>query len=191
MKYYKNEKPQNLEEKTKKTEQIFNGGFIKVYRDEIILPDQTEDYREYITHPGAAVMIPVLSNGNLIMVEQYRYPLKKVFLEFPAGKRDPQEVTSETAIRELKEEVGCEAKKWTYLTQIHPAIGYCNEFIDIYVAEEMNDVGYKRDEGEFLNLVEISLDEALDLLDQGQMTDVKTVAALLFYSRWKNRQSSK
>ncbi len=191
MKYLKNEKPQNLEEKTKSKGQVFQGSFLKVFKDSVILPDQSEGFREYLIHPGAAMMIPVLPNGNFIMVEQYRYSLQKVFLEFPAGKRDAHEVTSETAVRELKEEVGYEAKRWTSLGQIHPAIGYCNEFIDIYLAEDLTDVGYQRDVGEFLNLVEITHKEALDLLDQGQLTDVKTAVGLLIYDRWKTLQASK
>lgn len=191
MKYYKDEKPINLVEKQLKSESVFKGHFLKVQRDQVELPDGKTAGREFIRHPGASLIIPVLDNGNLMLVEQFRYPLQKIFLEFPAGKKDSGETTLQTAQRELREEVGFETSKIEFLHRMHLAIGYSDEFIDVFVAENLKEVGVQRDEGEFLNRIEISLEEALDLFHQGQLTDSKTSVALLAYSQWLVRRSSK
>ena len=107
-------------------------------RDRVINYDGKEYVREYIHHSGAAMIIPLTSTGHVILERQFRYAVKKVFLEFPAGKTDPGEESLKTAQRELQEETGYTAGRWTFLTTIHPVIGYSNEWIDIYLAQDLS-----------------------------------------------------
>ena len=164
----------HLEEETLSSKQVFSGNYLKVERDEVKGPDGKTYSREYILHPGAAMMIPVLDNGNLIMIYQYRHAVKQVFLEFPAGKRDPHEDTLTTAKRELLEETGCKAQHWSLLTTIHPVIGYSNEHIDIYLAKGITRTEAVLDHGEFIEVVEISPSELRDHVREGRLSDVKT-----------------
>jgi ADP-ribose pyrophosphatase len=165
------------------SETVFDGALLHVRRDMVRLPDGKRATREYVVHPGAVLMVPVLTGGRLVVVRQYRYPLDRVFIEFPAGKLDANEGALATAQRELKEETGYRAATWDWLGVIHPVIGYSNESIEFYVAEELTHVGAQLDDGEFLDVVTMSVDELLGALDRGEITDGKTVAALLLYAR--------
>ena len=165
------------------SEQVFDGKLLHVRRDTVRLPDGSLATREYIVHPGAVLIVPVLADGRLVVERQYRYPAGAVFIEFPAGKLDPGESELATAQRELAEEAGYTASKWTPLGRIHSVVGYSNEAIDFYVAEGLTLVGAKLDAGEFLEVVTMSVDEMLAALDRGEITDAKTVASLLLYAR--------
>jgi ADP-ribose pyrophosphatase len=166
------------------SEPVFDGKLLHVRRDEVRLPDGSTATREYTVHPGAVVMIPVRDDGRLVLVRQYRYPLRRVFVEFPAGKLDEGEDALSTGKRELLEETGYVAQKWTYLGVIHPVISYSTEGIEMYLAEELTHQGQsKLDEGEFLEVLDLGVDEMLAMLDRGEITDAKTVTALLLYAR--------
>ena len=165
------------------SESVFDGKLLHVRRDTVRLPDGTVATREHIVHPGAVLIVPVLPDGRLVVERQYRYPLDRVFVEFPAGKIDPGEAELATAQRELTEEAGYTARAWTKLATIHTLISYTNEKIDIFLAEGLAHVGAKPDDGEFLEIVTLGLDEMLAALDRGEITDAKTVAALLLYAR--------
>ena len=165
------------------SEQVFDGKLLHVRRDTVRLPDGGLATREYVVHPGAVLIVPVLPDGRLVVERQYRYPVGQVFIEFPAGKLDPGEAELATAQRELAEEAGLAAARWTPLGRVHSVVGYSNEAIDFYVAEELTHVGAKLDAGEFLEICTMSLDEMLAALDRGEITDAKTVAALLLYAR--------
>jgi ADP-ribose pyrophosphatase len=165
------------------SEPVFDGKLLHVRRDTVRLPDGKLATREHIVHPGAVLIVPVLPDGSLVVERQYRYPLNRVFIEFPAGKLDPGEDELATARRELTEETGYEAAKWTRLGTIHTLISYTNEKIEFYVAEGLTHVGARLDDGEFLEIVTMSVDEMLATLDRGEITDGKTVAALLLYAR--------
>ncbi len=169
------------------SEPVFDGKLLHVRRDTVRLPDGKLATREHIVHPGAVLIVPVLPDGRLVIVRQYRYPLDRVFIEFPAGKLDPGEEELFTAQRELKEEAGYVATTWTSLGTIHTLISYTNEKIDVYVAEGLTHVGAQLDDGEFLDVVIMSLDEMLAALDRGEITDAKTVTALLLYARRLSR----
>ena len=169
------------------SESVFDGDLLHVRRDKVRLPDGTLATREHIVHPGAVLIVPVLPDGRLVVERQFRYPLDRVFIEFPAGKRDPGESALESARRELREEAGYDAARWTPLGAIHTIVSYTNEQIDLFVAEGLTHVGAKLDAGEFLEIVTMSLPEMLAALDRGEITDAKTVAALLLHAR---RQSA-
>ncbi len=138
------------------------------------LPNGHQSYREYIKHPGAAMVIPKLDNGKFLMIHQYRHAVGQVFLEFPAGKTDAGESTLMTAERELQEEVGYKAGKLTFLTHIHPVIGYSNERIDLYLAENLSPAPATQDPDEILENVELSLDEIEAKIWNHEISDVKT-----------------
>ncbi len=169
------------------SEAVFDGKLLHVRRDTVRLPDGRLAIREHIVHPGAVLIVPVLPDGCFVVERQYRYPLDRVMIEFPAGKLDPGEAELDTARRELREEAGYDAATWTVLGTIHTIVSYTNEKVDFYVAEGLSHVGAKLDDGEFLEIVTMSLDEMLAMLDRGQITDAKTVAALLLYARRRAR----
>ncbi len=165
------------------SEPVFDGELLHVRRDTVRLPDGTLTTREHIVHPGAVLIVPELPDGRLVVERQYRYPLDRVFIEFPAGKINPGEAELATAQRELAEEAGYIAGNWTLLATVHTLISYTNEKIDIYLAEGLTHVGAKPDDGEFLDVVTLRVDEMLSALDRGEITDAKTVVALLLYAR--------
>jgi ADP-ribose pyrophosphatase len=165
------------------SEAVFDGKLLHVRRDTVRLPDGSLATREHIVHPGAVLVVPVLPDGRLVIERQFRYPLDRVFIEFPAGKRDPGESAEDTARRELREEAGYEAERFTSLGTIHTLISYTNERIDLFVANGLSHVGANLDDGEFLDIVTMTEDEMLAALDRGEITDAKTVAALLLHVR--------
>ena len=164
-------------------EEVFSGGLLRVRRDTVRLPDGKQAVREFVCHPGAVVMIAELPNGKLLFERQFRYPLDSVFLELPAGKIHPGEDILLTARRELQEETGYVAEHWHHLGLIHPCIGYSDERIEIFFARGLSHVGHALDDGEFLEVHELDLAEALDAVRDGRLTDGKSVAALLWAER--------
>jgi len=169
------------------SETVFQGNLLQVKRDTVRLPDGRLAKREYIVHPGAVLVVPVLPDGHLVIERQFRYPLGQVFVEFPAGKLDPGESPLATAQRELREEAGYVASTWQHLGTVHPEIGYSSEAIDMYVATGLSHVGAQLDEGEFLDVVLMTEDELLAVFDAGGVTDGKTVAALFAWQRHRQR----
>jgi len=164
-------------------EEVFAGKLLRVRRDTVRLPDGKQATREFVTHPGAVVMIAELSNGKLLFERQFRYPLDRVFLELPAGKIHPGEDILLTARRELREETGYTAERWYHLGVIHPCIGYSDERIEIFFARELSHVGHALDDGEFLEVHEMTLEAALEAVRDGRLTDGKSVAGLLWAER--------
>ena len=160
------------------TERVFDGMLLKVERDHVRLPDGKTAVREYIRHPGAVVIIAVLPDGRLILERQFRYPLRRSFIELPAGKIDPGEAIEACARRELREEVGYEAARWTHLGTLHPCIGYSDERIEVFLAEDLTHVGHQWDEGEFLEVLSLSPAELDAAVASGDVTDGKTLSAL-------------
>lgn len=174
---------EDMKEKILTTELVFQGKFLKVWRDQVELPNGHQSFREYIKHPGAAMVIPRLKNGKFLMVYQYRHAVQRTFLEFPAGKTDPGENTETTAARELQEEVGYRPGKLTFVTHIHPVIGYSNEKIDIFLAEDLEPAQRHQDPDELLEMVELSLEEIEEKLWNHEITDVKTQIGVFWILR--------
>lgn len=166
------------------SEDLARGDFLCVKRDQVRLPNGHVSQREYVTHPGAVVIVAILSNGNIVFERQFRYPLHQVFIELPAGKIDVNETSLQTGQRELMEETGYVAHDWIRLGEQHPCIGYSNEVIHIYLAQGLVAGAYKRDEDEALEVFELSLDEALQFVQQGKITDSKTIVALFLTEKY-------
>lgn len=173
----------HLIETTVSSEPVWRGKLLDVRRDVVRLPDDGLATREYIVHPGAVLIVPVLPDGRLVVERQYRYPLHRVFIEFPAGKLDPGESALTTGQRELREETGYTAREWTRLGVVHPLLSYSTEAIELYVAEGLEHVGAALDEHEFLEVRTMSVDEMLSGVERDEITDAKTVTALLLYAR--------
>jgi ADP-ribose pyrophosphatase len=159
-----------LESKT-----IHQGPFLTLKCDTVRLPDGKQATREYVQHPGAVMVIPLFDDGRVLLESQYRYPMGKVMVEYPAGKLDPNEGALACAKRELQEETGYTAREYVYLTRIHPIISYSTEFIDIYLARGLAAGERKLDDGEFLELFTASVTDMLEWVRTGKVTDVKTI----------------
>ena len=157
--------------------------FIKLQSDQVKLSNDLVGIREYVRHPGAALIIPELKKNEILFVKQFRYPLQKIFWELPAGKIDKGEDSLVTAHRELREEVGYVAKKMKYITSIHPVIGYGDEVIHIYLAQGLSFIGASPDEGEFLIPQKMTLQSAMGKIKRHRITDVKTQIALFWYEK--------
>ena len=167
-----------LHEHTLESEPVYQGALLKVWRDRVELPDGSHSVREYIRHPGAVVVVALDESGALVFERQFRYPLQRAFLELPAGKIDAGEDILACARRELREETGFAAVHWEYVGVMHPCIGYSDERIEIFFARDLRHVGHAWDEGEFLEILTLSLDEAEAAIHRGEITDGKSISAL-------------
>ena len=173
----------HLEETRIDGEQVYAGTLLDVRRDAVRLPDGGRATREYVVHPGAVLVVPMPDADSVIVERQFRYPHNRVFVEFPAGKRDPGEAPHATAVRELREEAGYAAATWTHLGVVHPIVSYSTEAIDVWLAEGLTHVGAALDPGEFLDVLRMPLADLVAAADAGEVTDMKTVAALYFLLR--------
>ena len=178
----------DLIETTLRSEQLVDGKLLKVFRDEVRLPDGAMSSREWINHPGAAAVIPLFDDGTTILVRQYRYAARQAVLEVPAGKADYEgEDPAAVAARELEEETGWRAGRLVSLGASYPCIGYSNERIHVYLAEELIQVEQCLDGGEFLELVTLDFDEAVAMARRGDLQDMKTILALLLAEAHRRR----
>ena len=165
-------------------ELAYDGNFLKVSRDRIKLPDGSETHREFIRHPGAVVILPVLEDGRVLLERQVRYPTDRVFIEFPAGKIDPGEDPLASAKRELEEETGYTASDWHFVCTIHNAIAYSDEHLDLFLARGLTAGEAKLDEGEFLETFTATVPELLEMVRRGDITDVKTVIGTFWLEKF-------
>jgi ADP-ribose pyrophosphatase len=170
----------DLTETTVSSRNVYDGELLHVRADRARLPDGKVAVREYITHPGAVVVIPLLDNGELVLERQHRYPLHRDFYELPAGKIDRGEDPLQCAQRELLEETGYSAKKWRYITTLYPCIGYSDEKLLYYLAEDLTFTSASLDDGEHLEVFTLTLAAAVDWVRTGKITDNKTVSGLLW-----------
>src|SRR5436305_9555246 len=160
----------DFSEITLESVRVFDGVLLHVRKDTVRLPNGHQSTREYIEHPGAVTMLAFVDERTIILERQFRYPLRRHFIELPAGKIDPGEEPLATAKRELKEECGYEAGEWRHLGTLHPCIGYADERIEIYLARDLTHVGHKLDDDEFLEVFPVSVAEAVEWVRQGRIT---------------------
>ena len=172
-----------VEEKTAGVE-LFKGRFLHAFRDTVRLPDGTSTSREYVVHPGAVMVIPLLEDApgaeRVVLERQYRYPVQRIMIEFPAGKLDPGEEVLACARRELLEETGYSARHWARAGMLHPVISYSTEFIDIWFAKGLSAGPRHLDAGEFLDVFTATPAELLQWCQDGSVTDAKTLAGALW-----------
>ena len=172
--------PAHLREVRVDSATVFQGHFLHAMRDTVRLPDGSTAVREYIKHPGAVMVIPLLDDGRVVLERQYRYPLQRALLEFPAGKIDPGEDTFVCARRELREETGYSAREWAKAGVLHPVLAYADEFIEIWFARGLSLGERELDQGEFLDVLAATPDELLAACRDGVLTDSKTLTGLLW-----------
>lgn len=172
-----------IEKKLSSTE-LFKGRLLHAFRDEVSLPDGSLATREYVVHPGAVMVVPLLEDAagklQVVLERQFRYPVGRVMVEFPAGKLDPGEACLACAQRELREETGFSARQWAHAGVLHPLIAYSTEFIDIWFARGLEMGPRHLDDGELLDVFTATPAELLDWCRQGLVTDGKTLTAALW-----------
>jgi ADP-ribose pyrophosphatase len=163
---------------------VYDGRLLKVYRDAVRLHDGSLASREYVKHPGAAMVLAFVDDQTILLERQYRYPKQRHFIEIPAGKLEPAEPALATAQRELIEECGFEAAQWWRIATLDPSIGYSTEVIELFGARGLKSVGARLDAGEYLETFEAKVADALDWIRDGIVTDTKTTVALLWWDKW-------
>jgi len=175
----------HLREETLQTTQVYRGHFLDVRSDRVQLPDGGTAGREYIVHPGAVMVVPLLDDGRVVVERQWRYPLARVMLEFPAGKLEAGELPLRCAVRELIEETGYRATEWARAGILHNAIAYSNEGIEVWFARGLTLGPRSLDAGEFLEVDSASQAELEELAMRGELTDAKTLTGLLWLQNWR------
>ncbi len=180
------EKTEHLFEKTLDTTQIFDGRVVKLHRDTVLLENGERATREVIEHSGGVCVLPLTENDEILFVKQFRYPFKSVLLEIPAGKREKGEEPLACGIRELHEEVGAEAAKITCLGKLYPTVAYDTEVIYMYLAEGLSFSSRHLDEDEFVDVVKIPFERAVEMVMNDEIPDSKTQLAILKAAMLRN-----
>ena len=179
-----NQNDSRLVEKPIYSSHVFDGKLLQVYVDDVELPDGSASTRDWIKHPGASAVVPVFEDGTIMLLRQFRYPPRRIFLEVPAGKLDPGESPESTARRELTEESGLTCKQIQKAGEFYPAIGYADEIIHVFVAWGLTAESQNVDDDEFVIPHRLSFSEAIRMIGNGGITDAKTIASLVQARMW-------
>jgi ADP-ribose pyrophosphatase len=166
-------------------ERVFKGALLDVRRDVVALPDGSPATREYVVHPGAVVVVPILDDGRLVLERQFRYPVGRVMLEFPAGKLDAGEAPLQCGQRELIEETGYRAREWALAGTLHNAVAYSTEVIHIAFARGLQAGVRALDVGELIEIEPMTEAQLEAAAANGTLTDAKTLIALLWLQKWR------
>jgi ADP-ribose pyrophosphatase len=164
---------------------VYHGSFFELRRDRVRLPSGREAGREYIVHRGAVMVVPIADDGRLVMERQYRYPIGRVMLEFPAGKIDAGEAPFTCAVRELAEETGYRAAEWARAGLLNNAVAYSTEGIEVWFARGLSAGSPTLEDGEHLDVCLMSIAELADRCRDGRVTDAKTLVGLLWLQQWQ------
>jgi ADP-ribose pyrophosphatase len=178
-----------LAEEVLGSREAFRGHFLHLIQDTVRVSDGVVSIREYLKHPGASMMIPLFENGDVILERQWRHPLKRAFLEFPAGKLNPNESPLACAKRELTEETGLTAARWDKLGRFNNAIGYSDEEITGFLARDLTQVDQNLDAGEVLELIRLPWTEVKARVLSGEITDAKTVIGVFWLEEFLKKES--
>ncbi|WP_156289290.1 NUDIX hydrolase [Oceanobacillus salinisoli] len=178
-----------FEEKTIKTEKIFDGKVVQLQVDDVKLPDGKTSKREIIKHPGAVAVIAITNDNKIVFVEQYRKPLEKSLVEIPAGKLEPGENPLVAAVRELEEETGYTTNSLSFVTSFYSSPGFADELLHIYITDDLVKLENPKagDEDEFVEIVELTLDEAKQYVEEERIHDAKTNYAVLYLHALERR----
>ena len=169
----------HLREDTVKSELIFDGKVVKLYKDEARLEDGSVVSRELIKHPGGVCVVPIDQEGNVYLVKQFRYPFKTQLIEIPAGKLEYGEDPEQCGLRELKEEAGAECGRFDYLGKLYPTVAYDSEIIYMYLARDLSFGERNLDDDEFLDVFKVPFEKAVEMVMSGEILDSKTQLAIL------------
>jgi len=178
-----------FEEKTMKSERIYEGKIINLRIDTVELPDKKYSKREIVEHPGAVGIIPITEDGYMILVKQYRKSVEKFLLEIPAGKIEINEEPKETGIRELAEETGYKANKMEYVCEFYTSPGFSNEKIYLFLATDLEEGEVKPESDEYINVEKYKVEDLIDMVIRGEINDGKTIVAILYAQKYINKNS--
>lgn len=168
----------NFEEKTLNSKVVYDGKVITVLKDDIVTSDGHKSFREVAVHNGGVVIVALKDDDKILLVKQYRYPLKSVNIELPAGKLEKDEDPNIAAPRELEEETGYRANSWQSLGYINTTPGICTEKLYLYFAKDLEFVGEHPDEGEVIKCFEYKISDVFNMIKNGEINDAKTICAL-------------
>jgi len=168
----------NFEEKTLNSKTVYNGKVMTIIKDDIETADGHKSFREVVLHSGGVVILAMKDDQTILLVKQYRYPLKKTNLEFPAGKLEIGENPDDASKRELEEETGYRAKSWKSLGFINTTPGICTEKLYLYLAKDLEFAGEHPDVGEVIKCFEYKLSDVFEMIKNGEINDAKTICAM-------------
>jgi len=178
-----------FEERTIHRKTIFEGRIIDLYLDEVSLPNGKTSSREIIKHPGAVAVIAITEEEKILLVEQYRKALERTLIEIPAGKLEKGEDPRESAKRELMEETGYTCENLEHITSFYTSPGFANELVHIYQATGLKqERELQLDEDEFVSVMEVTYDEALNLVKEQKIFDAKTMYAVQYWQMLKQQE---